>query len=170
MMITQLLQKHWKEDRKEIMSGTGAKKNTHDFHCRCGHQGGFWCGWAGSVQENYFVTRPHMGGLQGGFWCVDNQIINEQEYVTWTEDDQIAEIEDHIKTLSCNQSLLSSTQNSIESIATPQEADLDDEQISCSAGFTTVLAGATSKCGTIVSLSLWKRRLDVQLHLKVWTS
>ena len=49
--------------------------------------------------------------------------------MTWTEDDQIAEIEDHIKTLSYNHSLLSSTQNSIESIATPQEADLDDEQI-----------------------------------------
>ena len=49
--------------------------------------------------------------------------------MTWTEDDQIAEIEDHIKTLSYNHSLLSSTQNSFESIATPQEADLDDEQI-----------------------------------------
>ena len=33
---------------------------------------------------------------------------------------------------------------------------------SCSAGFTTPLTGATSKCGTIACLSLWKRRLDVQ--------
>ena len=33
------------------------------------------------------------------------------------------------KLLPFNQSLLSSTQDSIESIATPQEADLDDEQI-----------------------------------------
>ena len=59
---------------------------------------------------------------------VDNQIITEQEDITCTEDDQITETEGHVKTLSNNQSLLSSTQNSIESIATPQEADLDDEQ------------------------------------------
>ena len=32
--------------------------------------------------------------------------------------------------LPCNQSVLSSTQDSIESVATPQEADFDDEQIS----------------------------------------
>ena len=60
---------------------------------------------------------------------VDNQIIDEQKDITCTEDNQITEIEGHVKTLSCNQSLWSSTQNSIESIATPQEADLDDEQI-----------------------------------------
>ena len=33
---------------------------------------------------------------------------------------------------------------------------------SCSAGFTTVLAGARSKCGPITSLSLCKRKLDVR--------
>ena len=44
-------------------------------------------------------------------------------------DNQITEIEGHVKTLSYNQSLLSSTQACIESIATPQEEDLDDEQI-----------------------------------------
>ena len=60
---------------------------------------------------------------------VDNQVITEQEDTTWTEDNQSTEIEGHVKTLSYNQSLLSSTQDSIESIATPQEADLDDEQI-----------------------------------------
>ena len=60
---------------------------------------------------------------------VDNQIINEQEDVTCTEDNQITEIEGHVKTLSNNQSLLSSPQDSIEGLATPQEADLDDEQI-----------------------------------------
>ena len=37
---------------------------------------------------------------------------------------------------------------------------------SCSAGFTTVLTGARSRCGTIASLSLWKRRLDVQFISK----
>ena len=35
----------------------------------------------------------------------------------------------HVKTLSYNQSLLSSPPDSIESIATPQEADFDDEQL-----------------------------------------
>ena len=59
---------------------------------------------------------------------VDNQIIHEQEDIPCTEDNQITEIEGHVKTLSFNQSLLSSTQDSIESIATPQEADLEDEQ------------------------------------------
>ena len=58
----------------------------------------------------------------------------EQEIAQSTEESQITEIED--KGLICdpfslhyNQSLLSSTQDSIESIAAPQEADLDDEQI-----------------------------------------
>ena len=41
---------------------------------------------------------------------------------------QIPEIEDKFS-LPYNQSLLSSTQDSFESLATPQEADLDDEQI-----------------------------------------
>ena len=60
---------------------------------------------------------------------VDNQIINEQEDITCSEDNQITEIGGHVKSLSYNQSLLSSTQDSIESIATPQEANLDDEQL-----------------------------------------
>ena len=60
---------------------------------------------------------------------VDNPIINEQEDITCTEDNQITEIEGHGKSLSYKQSLLSSTQDSIESIAVPQETDLDDEQI-----------------------------------------
>ena len=38
-------------------------------------------------------------------------------------------IEDHVKALSYNQSFLSSTQDSAESTATPQETDFDDEQI-----------------------------------------
>ena len=51
----------------------------------------------------------------------DNQIVDDQENVTFTE------IEDRVKTLSYNQSFLSSTQDSAESIATPQEGDFDDE-------------------------------------------
>ena len=68
------------------------------------------------------------------------------------EESQIPGIEDKGKelihvpfSLPCNQSLLSSTQDSVESLATPQEADLDDEQIrALLAVFTTVLAGARS--------------------------
>ena len=54
---------------------------------------------------------------------VDNQIVDDQENVSFTE------INDRVKTLSYNQSFLSSTQDSAESIATPQEADFDDEQL-----------------------------------------
>ena len=45
------------------------------------------------------------------------------------EDDQFTEIEDHVKSLSYNQSFLSSTQESAEGIITPQEADFHDEQV-----------------------------------------
>ena len=63
-------------------------------------------------------------------------IVTEQEGAHSTEDhnhysteeSQIPEIEDKFS-LPYNQSLLSSTQDSIESLATPQEADLVDEQI-----------------------------------------
>ena len=75
---------------------------------------------------------PREGGLSQVMSpnrIVDNQIINEQEDITCTEDNQMTDIEGRVKTLSYNQLLLSSTQGSIESIATPQEADFDDEQI-----------------------------------------
>ena len=49
--------------------------------------------------------------------------------MTCTEDDHITEIEDYVEALSYNQSFLSSNQDSAESTATPQEADLDDEPI-----------------------------------------
>ena len=67
---------------------------------------------------------------------VDNPIVTEPEIEHSTEESLIPEIEDKGKelihdpfSLTCNQSLLSSTRDSIESLATPQEADLDDEQI-----------------------------------------
>ena len=92
---------------------------------------------------------------------VDNPIVTEQEIEHCTEESQIPEIEDKGKELTYdpfslpyNQSLLSSTQDSIESLATPQEADLDDEQIRALVALTTVLTGARSKCGTITNLSL----------------
>ena len=43
---------------------------------------------------------------------VDNQTVNGQETVQATEDSQITEIEDHVKSSPHNQSLLSSTQES----------------------------------------------------------
>ena len=60
---------------------------------------------------------------------VDIQTTNEQETAHSTEESQMTEIEDHIKSLPYKQSLLSSIQDSVGSSATPQEADLDDEQI-----------------------------------------
>ena len=60
---------------------------------------------------------------------VDNQIVDNQENMHFTEDDQITELEDRVKTLSYNQSFLPSTHDSAESIATPPESDFDDEQL-----------------------------------------
>ena len=65
-----------------------------------------------------------------------NPIVTEQEGAHSTqnhelhssEESQIPEIEVKFS-LPDNQSILSSTQDSMESVVTPQEADLDDEQI-----------------------------------------
>ena len=102
---------------------------------------------------------------------VDNQIINEQEDITCTEDNQITEIGGHVKSLSYNQSLLSSTQDSIESIATPQEADMDDEQL------RTLLAsplypqerGASAERSQVYH-SEREEKAWCPVHLKVWIS
>ena len=68
---------------------------------------------------SYPEQPPHTGYEPNRI--VDNQIFNEQKNVTCTEDDQITEIEDHVKALSYNQSFLSSSQDSAESIGTPAE-------------------------------------------------
>ena len=65
---------------------------------------------------------------------VDNQTITEQEIAHSAEESQITEIEDKELTYDpfsfpYDQSLLSSTQDFVESIATPHEADLDNEQL-----------------------------------------
>ena len=68
---------------------------------------------------------------------VDNTTVTGQEIEHSTEESGIPDIEDKGKELICdpfplpyNQSLLSSTYDSAESIATPLlESDLDDEQI-----------------------------------------
>ena len=77
--------------------------------------------------DGYTDPEPLTG--KGPKRIVDNQTINEYKDITCTEDNRITEIEGHVKSLPYNQSLLSSTQDTIESIAMPQEADLDDEQI-----------------------------------------
>ena len=66
---------------------------------------------------------------------VDNPIVSEQKIKHSTEESQSPEIEDKSKelmydpfSLPYNQSS-TSTQDSFESLATPQQADLDDEQI-----------------------------------------
>ena len=80
---------------------------------------------------------------------VDNQIIDDQENVQFTE------IEDRVKSLSYNQSFPPSTQDSAESIVTLQEADFDDEQIRALLASPRYLPERErSKCETIASLSL----------------
>ena len=67
---------------------------------------------------------------------VDNPIVTEREIEHSTETSQIPEIDEKVKELTNDPfslprdlSLLCSTQNSIERLATRREADLDDEQI-----------------------------------------
>ena len=67
---------------------------------------------------------------------VDNSIVTGQEIEHSTEDSQIPEVEDKGQRVDIrsvpfikNRSLLSSSQDSIESLAAPQEADWDDEQV-----------------------------------------
>ena len=56
-------------------------------------------------------------------------IVDNQENMHLTEDDQISELEDRVKSLSYTQSFPPSTHDSAESIATPPESDFDDEQL-----------------------------------------
>ena len=86
------------------------------------------CAHPREPRGNGFTHPEHRTGYEPNR-IVDNQIINEQEGITFTEHNQITEIEGHVKTLSYDHSLLSSTQDFVESIAAPQEADFDDEQI-----------------------------------------
>ena len=56
-------------------------------------------------------------------------IVDDQVNMHFTEDDQITELEGRVESLSYNHSFLPSTYDSAESIATPPEADFDDEQL-----------------------------------------
>ena len=72
----------------------------------------------------------------------------------FTEDGQITEFEElRVKLLSFEQSIIASTCNSAESIATPQEADFDDELLRALLA-SPLPTRARSKCRTMASLSL----------------
>ena len=63
--------------------------------------------------------------------CEPKQLTEDQDYKHFTEDWQLTEHEDlRVKPLSFHQSIIASTYDSAESIATPlPESDLDDEQL-----------------------------------------
>ena len=116
--------------------------------------------------EGFMDPQPRTGYEPNR--TVGNPIVTEQEIEHSTEESQIQEIEDKFS-FPYNQSLLSSTQDSIERSAMPQEADLDDEQIrallasprclperEASAERSQIYHSETEGC--------------CQVHLKVWTS
>ena len=84
---------------------------------------------------------------------IDIRIVDDLENMHFTEDDQITELEDRVKSLSFNQSFLLSTHDSAESIATFR-SDFDDEQLRALLASPTVPLGARNKCSTFTSLSL----------------
>ena len=107
------------------LTGSGSRLITSRIHCTDSR---------GLRGDGFADPQPRTGYEPTR--TVDNPTVTEQEIGHSTEESQIQEIEDKGKkfifdpfSLPFNQSLLSPTQDSIESIATPQEADLDDEQI-----------------------------------------
>ena len=91
-----------------------------------------------------------------------NGIVDDQVNMHFTEDDQIAELEGRVESLSYNRSFLPSTYDSAEKHRDATGSGLRWRTTSCSAGFTTAPTGARSKCRTVTSLSLRTRKLDVQ--------
>ena len=88
---------------------------------------GIHCADSRGLGSDGFTDPEHRTGYEPKR-TVDNPIVTEQEIEHPTEESQIPEIEDKFS-FPCNQSLLSSTRESIESLAMLQEGDLDDEQI-----------------------------------------
>ena len=84
------------------------------------------------------------------------QLAEDRHYKHFTGDGQFTEHEDlRVKPLSFYQSIIASTCDSAESIATlPLESDLHDQQLRALAGFSIVPTGARSKCRTIANSSL----------------
>ena len=81
----------------------------------------------GLGDDGFTESEPRTGYEHNKVVDVFNPIVTEQEIDHSTEESS-PEIDDKFSS-HYNQSLWSSTQNSVESLATPQEADLDDEQI-----------------------------------------
>ena len=63
------------------------------------------------LQGGTFTEQPPPTGYADNR-IVDNQIVDNQEDMNFTEDDQINEVEDGVKSVSCNRSLTPSTYDS----------------------------------------------------------
>ena len=87
-----------------------------------------------SEHETCGDLRPHLGGALAepppftGY--KPKQLAENQDHTHCTEDKQLTEHEDlRVNPLSVHQSIIASTYDSAESIATHPESDLDDEQL-----------------------------------------
>ena len=76
------------------------------------------------LMSGALTEQPHFTGYE------PKQLAEDRDYKHFTGDDQFTEHEDlRVKPLSVHQSIITSTYDSVESIATPPESDLDDEQL-----------------------------------------
>ena len=70
------------------------------------------------------TEQPHFTGYE------PKQLVEDQDYKHFSGDGQFTEHMDlRVKLLSFHQSIIASTYDSAESIATPPESDFDDEQL-----------------------------------------
>ena len=99
------------------LTGSGSRLSTSGIHCADSR---------GRRGDGFTDPEPRIGKEPNR--TVDDPIVTEQEIEHSTEESQIPEIEDKFS-LPYNQSFLSFTLHSMESLAMPQEADLDHEQI-----------------------------------------
>ena len=93
-------------------------------------------------QSGALTELPHFTDYE------PNRLAEDRNYRHITGDGQFTENEDlRVRPFSFHQSIIASTYEPAESIATHPESDIDDEQLH--AGFTTAPAGARIKCRTI---------------------
>ena len=75
-------------------------------------------------QRGALTETPPLAG------CEPNRIVEDRDYRHFTGDGQFTEHEDlRVRPLSFHQSIIASTYDSAESIASPPESDFDDEQL-----------------------------------------
>ena len=108
--------------------------------------------------DGFTASDPLTGNEPNSVVDIFNPIVTEQEGAHSAGNQELfsteeSQIEDQFS-LKYNQSLISSTRF------------YGNHCYASRSGFTTVLAGARSKCGTIESLSLRKRRFDVKIVSK----